>query len=336
MDAFNEFFDIFGLELKREKSAIGTSNIFLGLSAQFPSPENSMTLSLSLSPDKAAKWSDSILAIIEAQLISHAALESLIGRLSFAQTAVFGRFARAMLKPLYAKLYAPRFTSTISPALARNLSWRATTLKLPHPRVVKFSRSKPDWAIYTDAAFEDGPQGARLAAIFFEIPPTPIPFGAELVLTSTPAPGEIAFFEATSTIFGLELSAVVLAIFHFRESLRDKAVTVYIDNNAALAAIINGDSSSPAAYTLIATLWFVAATHNIALWFERVHTLNNIADLPTRAKSLPFPVKNTTDFPPLRQAIAHYRQHIAPHSHSLADWSLTNPSLPISGTDARE
>ena len=324
MDAFNEFFDILGLELKREKSAIGISNIFLGLSAQFPSPENSMTLTLSLSPDKATKWSESILEIIEAQSITHATLESLIGRLAFAQTAVFGRFARAMLKPLYAKLYAPRFVPTLSQALIRNLSWWATTLKLIHPRVVKFSRSKPDWVIYTDAAFEEGALGARLAAIFFEISPSPCPFGAELVLASAPGNDEIAFFETTSTIFGLELSAVVLAIFHFRESLRGQTATVYMDNNAALAAIINGDSSSPAAFTLIATLWFIAATYNIALWFERVHTLSNIADLPTRSKPLPFPVKNTMSFPPLREAVAYYGHHIAHHSHSLAELSLAS------------
>lgn len=64
---------------------------------------------------------------------------------------------------------------------------------------------------------------------------------------------------------------MVLAIFKFRSKLRDRAVTVYIDNTAALAALINGDSSASAAFPLIAILWFLSASHNIAFWFERVN-----------------------------------------------------------------
>ena len=264
-----------------------------------------MALPLALSPDKATKWSDSALGVTASQSISHATQESLIGRIAFAQSAVFGRFARAVPKPLYARLYAPRFVPTISQALIGNLSWRATTLKLTHPRVVDFPRSKPHWVLYTDAEFNEGRLGGRLAAIFSEIPPTPSPFGAELSIASARCKDKIAFSETTSSIFGLELSAVALAIFCFRESIRWKTVAVYTDNNAALAAIINGDPSTPAAFNLIATLRFSTATRNIALWFERVRTPNNIADFPTRSKSLPFPVKNAISFPPLRKAISH-------------------------------
>ena len=102
MAAFTELFTILGLSLKTAKSVVGTHNTFLGLSAHFPSPTNQMTLSLALSQDKANSWASIIDGIIKDGHLHHALLESLIGRLGFAQTAVFGRFARAMLKPLYA------------------------------------------------------------------------------------------------------------------------------------------------------------------------------------------------------------------------------------------
>ena len=103
----NELVTLIGLELKVEKSVIGTHNIFLGLSAYFPSPNNGMSLVISLPRDKAHRWASLIMEAVVAKCISHSALGSLIGRLSFAQTAVFGKFARSIMKPLYIKLYPP-------------------------------------------------------------------------------------------------------------------------------------------------------------------------------------------------------------------------------------
>ena len=69
------------------------------------------------------------------------------------------------------------------------------------------------------------------------------------------AADDIAFFLATSIIFGLELSAVGLAVFLARIKLGGKEAAIYIGNNASLSALVNGESSPSAAYCLIATLW---------------------------------------------------------------------------------
>ena len=330
MAAFTELFSILGLTLKTAKSVVGTHNSFLGLSAHFPAPTNQMTLSLTLLPEKAAKWAASINEFIREGFISHAALESLIGRLGFAQSAIFGKFARAMLKPLYAKLYAPRYSPALTPALIRNLLWWGATLKNLSPRKITFNRSKPDWVIYTDAAFEEGKAGARLASILFRVPAKPSTLKAELVFSSQPSESEVKFFESTSTIFGLELSAIVLTIYRSRATLRNKAVVIYTDNNAALAALINGDSSSRAAYTLIATFWFIAATYNMSVWFERVETKRNIADLPTRNVALPFSSNEISEFPSLSEALDFYEQHIAVNAPSIAELGLAGtPLIPL-------
>ena len=322
MSAFSELFSILGLSLKTAKSEIGTHITFLGLAARFPAPANHMTLSLSLSPDKARKWASGIETLIREGSVSHMALESLIGRLGFAQSSVFGRFARAMMKPLYTKLYAQRYSATLDPTLIRTLAWWVATLRNILPRVISFERSKPDWVIYTDASFEPGPVGGHIAAIFFRIAPQSAALNAELVLSSQPSVEEISFFASTSTIFGLELSAIVLALFRSRATLRNRAVVIYTDNNAALAALINGDSSSKAAFALIAIFWFIAASYNIAVWLERVDTKRNIADLPTRGVSLPFPFKERANFPLLGEALNFYEQQIAVNAPSLEYLSL--------------
>ena len=129
----------------------------------------------------------------------------------------------------------------------------------------------------------------------------------------------------------MELAAIALAIFHARTRLQGTAVTIYTDNNAALAALINGDSSSAAASILIATLWFIAAAHDIALWFERVETSRNIADLPTRNKPLPFAIRETGSFPDLSEVVDLYHRKIADHaimpSDIISDLDLDTPAI---------
>ena len=171
MAAFTEFLEILGLSPTPAKSVIGTHNTFLGLSAHFPAPENRVALAISLSPEKATHRASIIDTIIIEWHISHVLLESLIGRLGFAQTAVFGRFARAMLNPLYTKLYANRYTTSLSQALIRNLRWLGATLMNITPRIIAFNRSKPDWVLYADAAFDQGHRvpGSRQFSLRFTI-----------------------------------------------------------------------------------------------------------------------------------------------------------------------
>ena len=138
--AFAEFFALIGPELKIEKSFIGNANSFLGLSATFPSPGNGMTLSLALSSDKAARWAALAERILRDNQITHTALESLLGRLAFAQAAVFGMFARAVLKPLYSKFYAPRYSAHLTPSIIRNLTWWISALRNVQKRVIHFDR----------------------------------------------------------------------------------------------------------------------------------------------------------------------------------------------------
>ena len=120
----------------------------------------------------------------------------------------------------------------------------------------------------------------------------------------------------------MELAAVVLAALYARRRLQGTSATIYIDNNAALSAPIIGDSSSIAAYYLIATLRYLAAAFDIDIWFERVESARNIADLPTRNKSMPFPTLEMASCPHLADAVGFYNDKIADnaiHYNALND-----------------
>ena len=159
-----ELLTIFGIDLETSMAEIGHADAFLGLRANFPFVSSNMSLVVSITPGKAHRCPSLILAIVEAQSISHAKLESIICRLACAQASIFGRFARSMLKHPYAKIQSIRYFPQVGPSLRRNLAWRATTLVRLAPRFASLDSWRPDWAIYTDASYGPAPRGARLAA----------------------------------------------------------------------------------------------------------------------------------------------------------------------------
>lgn len=160
---------LIGFDLKIEKSPVGEAITFLVLTSYFPHRPSKMSLAISLPLDKAYRRRKRIAPTPQRESISRATPESLVGRLSFAQTAVCARFARAMLKPLYAELYSKRYFPRLSPALDRNIRWRSGTLIILTSRLSTKSRGGPDWATYANAAFDHGANGARVSALFFRI-----------------------------------------------------------------------------------------------------------------------------------------------------------------------
>ena len=99
---------------KDTKSELGNEVKFLRLLGKFPSTANGMTLSISLPEDKARRRSEINSSVACNGSIPHKDLEKLVGKLSFSQTSVFGKFGRSMPKPLFGKLkstpYEPRLS----------------------------------------------------------------------------------------------------------------------------------------------------------------------------------------------------------------------------------
>ena len=99
-------------------------------------------------------------------------------------------------------------------------------------------------------------------------------------------------FQGHFGYYGLELFTAVATIL----TRRYRSITGYIDNNVALAAVVKGDSTSAQAARLISFMWYLAASFGITLWFERVSSALNIADAPSRGRSLPFPTPSSIRF----------------------------------------
>ena len=114
MAEFQALSDISGIKMgKKKKASLSQTNIFLGIEGSIPTRKSGMQMTVKLPAEKAAKWSDLIRTCRTADAIERARLDKLIGRLSCAQSAIFARFARSLLGPLYRKLKSRAYTAEL-------------------------------------------------------------------------------------------------------------------------------------------------------------------------------------------------------------------------------
>ena len=106
---------------------------------------------MTLTEAKATKWAEQIKQVLKEGEIKHTEIEGLIGKLSFSQTMMFGGFARSMMKPLYRKLYAHHYSTSLSECDRRVLIWWMTTLRTLDPEIIRDFGSHPDFALFLSA-----------------------------------------------------------------------------------------------------------------------------------------------------------------------------------------
>ena len=142
--------------------------------------------------------------------------------------------------------------------------------------------SRANWLIYTDAATDP----AMLRALLFR-GDCDRPSLHTLATARADVPW-CYLFRHTALVFGLELLALV-SFFELRAPfLRSSCCWVYLDNNNCLAALTRGDSNTEAIAVLVARFWSKAQRYDICVWFSRVLSALNPADLPTRGRVLSF------------------------------------------------
>ena len=113
LSTFGSCCDKLAIILKMDKRLVDKALTFLGLFGEFPNNNNDNLLRISLPNGAATRWEIVIAPHISSGKILRSELGKLIGRLSFSQTAIFGRFGRAILRPLYNKLTGKYFPNKL-------------------------------------------------------------------------------------------------------------------------------------------------------------------------------------------------------------------------------
>ena len=224
-----------------------------------------------------------ILAEDELQVAEAASLRS---RLLFADAQVFGRFAKSALHEVGRVSLGLQTMKPLSAEVRRSLAWLKDRVLKGPPRKVDFKDSE------TFLLFLDGACTERNAAELWS--GTSIggvlvyPDGSVRACFGEVLPTELMVSwgkdEQQQYIFEAEVMPYAVSLILWREILRGKCILVFIDNEGARSAWINGFASTPASRHMLHVGTTVEAQLSIHPYFARVPTHSNLGDAPSRGR----------------------------------------------------
>ena len=134
--------------------------------------------------------------------------------------------------------------------------------------------------LYTDASFEGGHGG--LGALLYNSNGLLLRWFSEDLdqdeISSPNVEGKEGF------IYELEALAAVRGVLDLCSQLRHTDVVLFLDNDAALRALIKSNSSSPVLQALLVKLNEFEIANDLSIWFERIASASNPADAPSRGE----------------------------------------------------
>ena len=217
-------------------------------------------------------------------------VQKLAGKLCFAQTMVMGRFGKAALRPIYEMISRGGGSSTIAFRIC--LEWRKCVLPKIAPRIIKAppeGEAERPVRVYSDATGDGSLASLVFWPDFYDKLPSVFKSKADKMLQK--------LAETTNKIYIFELFAAAATVFRLREQLTNKRVILFVDNEAACAAMTSGTAKNKCALTIVYAFWAVSAQFDIQLWTERVPSAENPADLPSRDRALDFPTEAQQELP---------------------------------------
>ena len=194
------------------------------------------------------------------------------GRLAWLCNALFGRCGRAYLVPILRRAANPAAQLPLNGRLRSALKWWRRWLLCPDGPLTRSVSASPPGGLmppaltYTDASTDYGLGGVLL-----------LPMEKEAFFFRTPAGGhEIDFLECEAAVVADALFVPMLQQRGYHEEIS------FVDNNVSLAWITDGCAFREDVDPLIEDMWFNLACRQAFKWWERVSSISNVADLPSR------------------------------------------------------
>ena len=209
-----------------------------------------------------------------AKLLDHKEAQRLRGRLQFATGQIFGRTSKLCLKALddHVRCGAQQLSSDS----LRALSLFRQTLTQGFPRSIGRPAGQT-LVLFTDAAYEITPAGPScgLGAVLYTL--------AFFSHRLSPQHVErLGGSDKKTIIFEAELLAYVASIILWKNKIRNRPLSAFIDNNSARDACISGRARNAVGQHLIALLLAVEDLSGVNAWISRVPSPSNPSDILSR------------------------------------------------------
>lgn len=228
------------------------------------------------SPNRCREIGDLIDKILKSDTTNKSELEVLRGRLIFIESQIFGRVAHAALRVISSAINGAPFTR-VDQDLRRALTFlKSRVLNDPPKELTSVHRNVIH--IYTDACFE--PHLSGLGGVAYTASGQTIGFFGEALQSC-----QVNRIKKTGqkTIIGeLEALAMLAGARTWLEGLASSLVVIFCDNDGALASMIKVGSPNPFVFAVACLLAECETASNHRFWFERVPSVSNPSDGPSR------------------------------------------------------
>ena len=203
------------------------------------------------------------------------------GKAGFANSQRYGKYGRAKLRP-FSRRQRECGRSGLNIQLEAAIDWWMKSLFNAPPREIPLNLSSMDTVVtYSDGEGSDAGVGVAIWS-------TRLPqMRPQAGFTFVPDPiRRLWAYQKDSDVDILEVEAIgpLILLENWKDVLQHCLWVHYIDNNGALAALINGSSSVLQADLIVGETWARVARQKVLPWFDRVDTKANPVDGISRQK----------------------------------------------------
>jgi hypothetical protein len=205
------------------------------------------------------------------------------GRLGFADGFLHGRLGALILKRLVDHAYS--FSNVVDSDLANVLQLMIRRLKHAGPKKVDATTVK-EWSIFADASFDGQSGTGGLGGVLVDSHGDCCAWFS--VCLNKDVCNILGATNKETIIYELEMLASCLAMDLWASCLASAYPVLYGDNDSVRFALIRGTGLGVVANTIMQQHLETEVNFNTNVWFARVPTEANIADIPSRFLSHPF------------------------------------------------
>ena len=249
--------------------------VFLGVLADLGQVTETGVVVVDLKPGLRDALLCDIDALFDSQCCTPAQASKLRGRLGWAATAMYGKCGRGGQSALIDRQYYDTEIA-LSPPLAHSLLYLKEMVALVPPRqICVLGRPQAAIRLYSDASFEPADSSpARLGYVIFhddDLPP---------VAGTATLPQDVlaCFVQRQQQITVCEAFCGILVPFNHHELFQGRDIIWFIDNQAAVSALIKGTSSHHDISLVAALTHLMFALLGARVYFEWVDSEANPSD----------------------------------------------------------
>eukprot|EP00435_Cladocopium_sp_Y103_P032478 s3318_g8.t1 len=262
----------------------GFSTVFSALGVEFDlSDVGAGVLRVGNTAKRRAELSELVRGFLDADRISVGDAESLRSRLTFAEGQIFGRSAKLALRAIGSPVRSGHDASPLTADIRFGLQWMLERIVNAPPREVT-TADEPPLLLFVDGACESATDKSRdlitsVGAILIDSN------GVGLHFFGLHLPDEITSEwgrGGRQLVFEAEILPYLLALHCWQDTIADRHVLVFIDNDGARHSWIRGGADSKYALQMIHAGTLMEARSGACPYFCRVPTASNVADGPSR------------------------------------------------------